>query len=136
MLEELIGKKETQQWTVTKDLLASSLKSGTVNVFATPYMIALMEYTCMTLIQPALPEGITTVGTLVNITHLNPTPEGAVARAQAELIETDGRHFVFKVTAYDDSGVIGEGIHERHSIKRDRFEEKAQSRLKPQDQTV
>ena len=76
MTEEMIGKKGVQEWTVTKELLASSMKSGTVNVFATPYMIALMEYTAMTLVQPFLPEGITTVGTAVNVQHLCPTPEG------------------------------------------------------------
>lgn len=125
MFEDLIGKKGTQQWTVTDEMLASSMKSGTVNVLATPYMIALMEFTAMTLIQPALPDGITTVGTVVNITHLSPTPEGSVIRAEAELTETDGRRFVFKITVSDEAGIIGEGIHERHSIKRESFEKKA-----------
>lgn len=70
MYENWIGKKETQQWTVTGEMLASSMKSGTIKVLATPYMIALMEYTAMTLVQPLLPDGITTVGTVVNIQHL------------------------------------------------------------------
>lgn len=128
MLENCIGKKNSQQWTVTKDMLANSMRSGTVNVLATPSMIALMEYTAMSLIQPELPDGITTVGTLINIMHLNPTPEGSVIRAEAELTETDGRHFVFKITAFDEAGIIGEGIHERHSIKRESFEKKAAAR--------
>lgn len=131
MFEDWIGKKGTQQWTVTNEMLASSMKSGTVNVLATPYMIALMEYTAMTLIQPALPDGITTVGTVVNIKHLSPTPEGSVIRAEAELTETDGRRFVFKITVFDEAGIIGEGIHERHSIKRDSFEKKAALRKLP-----
>ena len=128
MFEEMIGKKQTAQWTVTKERLASSMGSGTVDVFATPAMIALMEYTAMSLVQPYLPEGITTVGTSVNITHQNPTPEGAAVRAEAEVIETDGRRFAFRVTVWDEVGLIGEGTHERCTIKRERFQEKAAAR--------
>lgn len=127
--QELIGKKSTEQWTVTRNLLASSLKSGTVDVFATPFMIALMEYTALMLVQPFLADGITTVGTAVNITHQNPTAEGAVVHAEAEITKTDGRRFLFKVTAWDQAGLIGEGTHERYTVKQDRLQEKASLRL-------
>ena len=127
-MEKLIGTTHSEEWTVTRELLASSLKSGTVDVFATPCMIALMEYACMMLLQPALPEDITTVGTMVNVTHLNPTLEGMKVCAEAKLIESDGRRFLFQVIASDDVGVIGEGTHERCSVKRDRFAEKAEAR--------
>lgn len=128
MTEEMTGKKGVQEWTVTKELLASSMKSGTVNVFATPYMIALMEYTAMTLVQPFLPEGITTVGTAVNVQHLCPTPEGAAVRAEAEILESDERRFLFRVSVWDEAGLIGEGTHERCTVKKTRFEEKAAAR--------
>ena len=128
MTEEMIGKKGVQEWTVTKELLASSMKSGTVNVLATPYMIALMEYTAMTLVQPFLPEGITTVGTAVNVQHLCPTPEGAMVRAEAEILESDERRFLFRVSVWDEAGLIGEGTHERCTVKKTRFEEKAAAR--------
>ena len=101
---------------------------GTADVFATPFMIALMEYAALTLVQPHLPEGIITLGTMVNITHTSPTLEGMTVRAQAELLETDGRRFLFRVTAWDDAGLIGEGTHERHTVKTDRFLEKAAAR--------
>lgn len=127
-MEMPIGTRHTETLTVGKSQLASSLKSGTVDVFATPFMIALMEYAAMQLIAPALPEGVTTVGTLVNIMHTAPTLEGTRVRAEAELVESDGRRFVFRVTAYDEAGVIGEGIHERCSVKRDRFLQKAAER--------
>lgn len=127
-MEMPIGTRHTETLTVGKSQLASSLKSGTVDVFATPFMIALMEYAAMQLIAPALPEGVTTVGTLVNITHTAPTLEGTRVRAEAELVESDGRRFVFRVTAFDEAGVIGEGIHERCSVKRDRFLQKAAER--------
>ena len=127
-MEELIGAVQEQQVTVDKTLLASGLKSGTADVFATPFMIALMEYAALTLVQPHLPEGIITLGTMVNITHTSPTLEGMTVRAQAELLETDGRRFLFRVTAWDDAGLIGEGTHERHTVKTDRFLEKAAAR--------
>jgi fluoroacetyl-CoA thioesterase len=132
MMEEWIGRKHTEQWTVTHDRLACSLKSGTVEVFATPFMIALMEYTCLSLVQPGLPEGITTVGTRVDVSHTAPTPEGAAVTAEAELLETDGRRFLFRVTARDEAGVIGEGTHERCSVKIESFQKKAAARLHPE----
>lgn len=124
----LEGQTHTENWTVTPDRLASHMASGTLDVFATPCMVALMEYTCMQLLAPHLPEGITTVGTAVNISHVNPTPLGARVRAQAQLTETDGRRFVFRVAAYDEEGLIGEGTHERFSVKAGRFQEKANAR--------
>lgn len=124
----LCGTRHIEERTVTPDMLASHLASGTVDVFATPCMVALMEYACMQLLAPHLPEGITTVGTLVNITHTNPTPAGMRVRAEAALVETDGRRFVFRVEAYDEAGQIGEGIHERHTVKAAKFQEKAAQR--------
>ena len=127
-LTALIGTTHTESWTVTHDRLASSMKSGLVEVFATPCMIALMEAACAALVQPHLPDGVTTVGTLVNVTHLAPTPEGAAVRATVELTETDGRRFAFRVQAWDEAGLIGEGAHERCSVKMERFAEKAAAR--------
>ena len=127
-MTQWIGKTHSESCPVTKDMLASSLKSGSVNVLATPYMIAMMEYACMQLIQPGLEKGITTVGTLVNVTHTAPTVAGMTITTEAELTETDGRRFVFRVTARDERGVIGEGVHERHSIKAAGFEKKAGER--------
>ena len=128
MAQEIVGRKGVQEWKVTKERLASSMQSGTVDVFATPYMIALMEYTAMTLVQPLLPEGIATVGTMVNIRHLHPTPEGAAVRAEAEILEADDRRFLFRVSVWDEAGLIGEGTHERCTVKKERFEQKAAAR--------
>lgn len=127
--QKLVGKKFEQYWTVTPDLLASTVRSGTLDVFATPSMIALMENTAMLLVQQYLEEGFTTVGTAVNIKHINPSPQGAVVRAEAEILETDGRRFLFKVTAWDQAGLIGEGTHERFSVNKNNLLNKAYSRL-------
>ena len=123
-----IGAKRTIESAVGPDQLASAIGSGEAAVFATPSMIALMEAASMALIAPSLPAGITTVGTAVNVAHLQPTPMGAAVRAEAELLESDGRRFLFQVTAWDEAGVIGEGTHERCSVKLDKFQQKAAQR--------
>ena len=126
----LIGSTNREEWTVTEDRLACSLKSGAVRVFATPYMAALMEYAALRLVQPHLPQGITTVGTRLDIRHESATPEGMRVWAEATLTETDGRRFLFEITAYDEIGVIGRGTHERCSVRQASFEEKARLKLK------
>jgi predicted thioesterase len=93
--------------------LASSLGSGSIDVFATPAMIALMENAAQTCVAPYLPQGSVTVGTSINVRHLAATPPGLEVRARAELTEVEGRRLVFHVTASDRVDLIGEGTHER-----------------------
>ncbi len=106
---------------VTPANTADTFGAGGVRVYATPAMIGLMENACWLAVQPELPEGDTTVGTLVNVRHLAASPVGSHIVAEAELIEIDGRRLVFRVTARDDWRLIGEGIHERAQITLDRF---------------
>ena len=114
--------------TVEENMTAASMKSGNLQVLATPYMIALMEQASAELCQQFLPEGISTVGTMVNIHHLAATSLGAPVRTVATLTDFDGRKATFEVIAYDNAGVIGKGIHERFTIKIDSFMEKTQDR--------
>ena len=114
--------------TVEESMTAASMKSGNLDVLATPYMIALMEQASAELCQKFLPEGISTVGTMVNIQHLAATSLGAPVRAVATLTDFDGRKASFEVVAYDNAGVIGKGIHERFTIKIDSFLRKTQER--------
>ena len=100
---------------------AAALGAGGVHVFATPLMINLMENAAWRAVQSALPEGDTTVGSLVNVRHLAASPVGAHIVATAELVEIDGRRLVFRVSARDDWRVIGEGIHERGMVTLERF---------------
>ena len=127
--DALVVTAHKEEWLVTEDKFACSMKSGVVRVFATPYMAALMEYACLMMVQPSLPEWITTVGTRLDITHESPTPAGMRVWAEAVLTETDGRRFVFQVTAYDETGIIGRGTHERCSVKQEKFEAKAAQKL-------
>lgn len=100
---------------------AEAFGAGGVAVLGTPMMIALMENAAWQVVQPLLAEGETTVGTLVNVRHLAATPLGMRVTATAELIEIDGRRLVFRVSAHDERGPIGEGTHERARVQLDRF---------------
>jgi fluoroacetyl-CoA thioesterase len=107
--------------TVVHENTAATVGAGGVEVFGTPMMIALMENASWNAVVDALDAGYVTVGTLVNVTHLGATPLGQHVRAQAELIEINGRRLLFKVVAYDERQKIGEGQHERAIVHLERF---------------
>ena len=129
MKEINIGAKAEHKMTVTADVTAEKVGSGLLPVFATPSMIALVELTACELLAPYLADGITSVGTMVNIKHLSATPVGMEVRCECELKETDGRRFLFYARVYDEAGMIGEGEHERYTVKSERFMEKALAKL-------
>lgn len=125
---DYIGTKHEVTIKVTDEVTAAKMKSGSLAVLATPYMVALMEQAAAELCEKFTQEGISTVGTALNIKHLAPTPVGCEVKAVAELLSFDGRKAEFKVEAYDEIGLIGEGTHERFTIKIDKFMEKAKER--------
>ena len=120
-MELIKGITGRQALTVTDDKTAISMGSGALEVFATPAMIALMEKTASQSIADALDEGSTTVGTLINVSHVSATPKGAEVWCESVLTEVDGRRLVFSVKAYDNSGLIGEGTHERFIVFSEKF---------------
>lgn len=113
---------------VREENSARALGSGGLPVFSTPMLVALMERASLSAVQPFLPEGSSTVGTLVNIKHIAATPFGAKVRAEGVLKEIDGRRLVFEVKAWDEDGVIGEGAHERFIIDNEKFMKKANAK--------
>ncbi len=115
------GIKGRQSVVVADENTAITMGSGTLEVFATPAMIALMEKTASESIADALDEGSTSVGTLINVAHVSATPKGAEVYCESELTEVDGRRLVFSVKAYDNAGLIGEGTHERFIIFAEKF---------------
>jgi fluoroacetyl-CoA thioesterase len=122
------GTKNTLEHLVTEELSARVMGSGTLRVFATPAMIALIEETCWRSIADQLEDGQGTVGTLLNISHVAPTPLGMKVRCESELKEVDGRRLVFEVNVYDECGLIGKGTHERFIITEDKFQKKADAK--------
>lgn len=116
-------------FSVTPDLTAKTVGSGTLDVLATPIMIARMEQAAWTAVAPHLADGEGTVGTLMNVQHLSPTPVGMDVTCRAELVQVEGRRLVFQVSAWDARGPVGQGSHERAVIQNERFVEKAQKKL-------
>ena len=83
-----------------------------------------MEGTAVASVQDALEEGQTTVGTRVDVAHLAATPCGMKVRFVTELtaISPNGKGLTFNVAAYDETGLIGEGVHERVVVNKEKFE--------------
>ena len=105
---------------------AVAVGSGSLDVFGTPCMIALMEKATVNAIASFLENDETTVGTKIDVSHCKASGVGALITAKAELREANGRKLVFDVIAYDDKGdVIGEGVIERFVV----FAEKFMSKL-------
>lgn len=115
---------------VDESNIASTVGSGTVDVFATPMMIALVEKTASLSIQPYLEQGQSSVGTSVNMTHLSATPIGMKVWADTEVTEVDRRRIVFNVKTFDECGLIGEGTHERFIVDVEKFRERAYTKKK------
>jgi predicted thioesterase len=109
---------------VTEKDTASALGSGGIMVFSTPMMIALMENSALLNAQTELEEGFSTVGTHLDIKHLSATPVGMEVRAISTLIEVDGKKLLYEVKAYDEIGLIGEGLHSRYIINIEKFMKK------------
>lgn len=114
--------------TVTDTMTAAALGSGNVEAFSTPALIALLEAAAIDALKGRLPEGQTSVGTMLNVRHLAATPVGMAVTARATLKEIDGRRLVFDVEAWDAVERIGEGTHERFIVTRARFEERVRGK--------
>jgi predicted thioesterase len=116
-----IGKTATATETVTKQNTAKAVGSGSLDVFATPMMVALMELAACECFADMLEPGQTSVGTSVNIEHTAASALGAEITASAKIIDVDGRKIEFEVAANDSKGEIGRGKHTRVVVDVERF---------------
>ena len=123
-----VGIKGYYETIVTKENVATAMKSGAVDVFATPMMIAGMEGAAADCVKPYLADGEATVGTHVNVSHLSATPIGMKVSFESELTEIDRKRLVFHVIARDEAGLIGEGTHERFIINTEKFMSRAEAK--------
>jgi predicted thioesterase len=124
-----IGEKATYSIMVSESNTAKTMGSGSLEVFATPAMVAIMEKASTMALQPYLEEGSTTVGTALNISHVSATPVGMKVFATAEVISVEGREITFKVQAFDEGGLIGEGTHKRFVVFSEKFQSKTNAKL-------
>ncbi|MCT2592851.1 thioesterase family protein [Streptomyces sp. N2-109] len=93
------------------------------HVFASAYLLAFVENTCIEAVAPLLPEGSKTVGTHADLSHSAATPVGMTVTASVELIEVEGRRLRFAVECRDDQDLISTGHHERHVIDTSKFDQ-------------
>lgn len=122
----MIGKAENL---CEREDTAQEVGSGSLLVYATPCMVALMEGAACEAVAEAVPEGKTTVGISMNIEHTSATPVGMDVRAEAQVTEVNGKVITFTVTAYDEKGEIGKGTHKRCLVDSQRFLEKTYNKL-------
>lgn len=125
-----IGHKNSITLTVTEELTAKHVGSGTLAVYATPAMIALMEKTASESVERELGEGNTSVGTKMVAEHLSATPIGMEVTCVSELVEVDVRRLVFKIEVYDEVGPVGRAEHERFVVNAERFTAKTYGKIK------
>lgn len=109
---------------------AAAFGSGDLYVFSTPMMIGLMENAALKAAQQALDEGLSTVGIRLEVDHLAATPLGMEVRAVATLEEISGKKLKFRVEAYDEEGLIGEGYHWRYVIQTEKFMQRVSDKRK------
>ena len=128
-MEIAVGMKGEVGTTVEREDTALEVGSGSLLVYATPCMVALMEGAACEAIAEALGENQTTVGTALNIEHVSATPVGLDIRAEATVTAVEGKVITFEVKAFDEAGEIGRGTHKRVVINSQKFLEKTYSKL-------
>lgn len=130
----IAGLTHEAEITITRAMLVPSLSdkltafAGMPPVFATAMMVGFIEAVCIQCLRGHLSEGQHTVGTHVNVSHIAATPEGMKVRVSVELEHVDGRMLSFRVKAFDEAGLIGEGTHQRAIIDIERFMKKVQEK--------
>ena len=115
------GLTYTSTLVVSKEHVAAVMGSGDLHVYATPAMVALMENAAMLAVAEHLPEGSTTVGAMINTSHVKPSPIGETIKTTAVLTDIEGRKLTFSIKAEDSKGIIGEAIHVRYIVDREKF---------------
>ncbi len=113
---------------VTEDMTELTLGCGDTNMYSTGMMVVLMEQAAKQLAARYLDDSLTTVGVMINTTHVAPTIAGVTVYVTATLLEHSEGQFYFEITARDNMGVIGEATHQRVVVPIDKFNEKARIR--------
>ena len=128
-MEITVGMKAEVATLVEREDTAKEVGSGSLLVYATPCMVALMEGAACEAIEAALGEDKTTVGIELNIQHTSATPVGLEVRAEAEVTAVDGKIITFELRAFDEAGEIGKGTHKRAIVPVQKFLDKAYAKL-------
>jgi fluoroacetyl-CoA thioesterase len=123
------GLRGASELIVGAEHTAPRIGSGRVHVLATPVMINLIEAAALAAIEHLLAEGSQSLGTHLDVRHIAATPVGMRVRATAEVTRVEGRTVTFKVAAFDETELIGDGVHERVIVNVAKFDERVQRKL-------
>jgi len=125
----VVGLKGRAETIVTDSNTASAVGSGLVPVFATPYMIAIMENAAVNALLSCLSDTEGSVGTHLDVSHDAATPIGMKVWAEAEVTAVEGKKITFSVIAFDEAGPIGNAVHKRALVNAQRFLDKTYAKL-------
>ena len=128
-MEITVGMRGEVSTLVEREDTAMEVGSGSLLVYATPCMVALMEGAACEAIAPAMPEDKTSVGIELAIKHIAATPVGMDVRAEATVTAVDKNIITLEVAAYDEHGKIGEGVHKRAVVTAQKFLDKTYDKL-------
>lgn len=128
-MEITVGLKAEVATLVETGDTALEVGSGSLRVYATPCMAALMEGAACEALDSCLSEEQTTVGIELNLKHVAATPVGMEVRAEAEVTAVEGKIITFAITAYDEAGKIGEAEHKRAIVNSQKFLDKTYAKL-------
>ncbi|MBO5323046.1 MAG: thioesterase family protein [Oscillospiraceae bacterium] len=128
-MEIQVGMKGEASILVEREDTAAAVCSGTLLVYATPCMIALMEGAAVEALNGCLSEEQSSVGIELNVRHTAATPVGMEVRAEAVVTAVEGKIITFEVKAFDEAGEIGSGTHKRAIIHAQRFLDKTYAKL-------
>lgn len=128
-MEITVGMKGEAFSFVEREDTAKEVGSGSLLVYATPCMAALMEGAACEAIAGALKDDQTTVGTALHIEHISATPVGMDVRAEAEVTAVDGKCITFQILAFDEAGEIGTALHKRVIVNTQKFLDKTYTKL-------
>ena len=128
-MEITVGLEATVSTLVETEDTALNVGSGSLRVYATPCMAALMEGAACDALEGCLPEEKTTVGIELNLKHLAATPVGMEVSAKAQVTAVEGNIITFFIEAFDEAGKIGEAAHKRAVVTSQRFLDKTYAKL-------
>jgi fluoroacetyl-CoA thioesterase len=127
--QEHVGLSRERQQVVTRERTAVHVGSGSLGVYATPAMLALVEVTAREFLDELLDDTQTTVGTAVTLKHLAPTPEGETVNVRVEIASIEGNIVQLNAELWDRVEKVGEAIHTRALIDVDRFLKRVNAKI-------
>ena len=123
-----VGMKREESFEIREEHAAIHVGSGSVKVLATPWMIAFMERVSHRMLTDHLPSGYSSVGAIVNVRHLAPTPISNSIRVQAEITEVNDTKVKLNINAWDKKEQIGSGEHLRVVINESQFLQRVETK--------